>query len=155
MSGPLEAGMMQVHIALEAAFHEHQVALLDRDTAGARRTFRVFAERLRQHIADEESHVLPAYARIGGEDSKSPPAQFETEHRKLLTFVAEFEQKLAELEGDPGAGRILGLLDRESWFKNLMHHHDLREARVLYPRLGEALSPDEQQQILARCGSAR
>jgi hemerythrin-like domain-containing protein len=143
--------MMQVHTALEAAFHAHQVALLDRDAVRARQTFAAFAEQLGRHIADEEAHVLPAYARIGGAATDSPPAQFETEHRKLLAFVTEFRETLAELEDNPDDLRTLALLDRQAWFKNLMRHHDLREGRVLYPRLDDALGEAEQREILSRC----
>lgn len=146
--------MMQVHAELDSALHRHQVALLDRDLAGARQTFAEFAAKLRAHIADEESHILPIYAQLGGDASNSPSSQFEVEHRKLLAFVAECEQRLEQLGTAPGDRAILELLDRQSWFKNLMQHHDMREGRVLYPLIGEGLPIADQELVLARCTSA-
>ena len=147
--------MMRVHAELDPALHDHQVALLDRDPTRARRTFAEFAAKLREHIADEEIHILPAYAQLGGDASNSPASQFEVEHRKLLAFVVECEQRLAQLGLAPGDRPILELLDRQSWFKSLMQHHDIREGRVLYRLFSDRLPHADQELILARCVSAR
>jgi hypothetical protein len=152
--GPLESAMMGLHAGLAERFFEHQRALLDRDLPAARAALADFAARLRRHAADEEAWVLPAYASRGGDATDSPAAQFRTEHRKMLAFVDEIEQRLAALDTAPADRALLELLDRESWFKNLMAHHDLREGRALYPKLSAWLSEAEQRAILDRCAPA-
>ena len=145
--------MMGVHDRLEAGFHAHQVALLDRDFARAGTALAAYRELLATHVDDEEEHVLPRYAAAGGDGTDAPVRLFLGEHRNLLAFAAEFGERLAALVASPDDHALLVLFDREATFKNLVMHHDLRERRMLYPFLAERLSADEQLAVLARVRS--
>lgn len=140
--------MMGLHVGLRELFHRHQVALLDRDPRAAMRWLGRFRVALLAHMQDEEEHILPAYAAHGGEDSNSPPAQFLAEHRKLRQLLARLQEQVAGLAEPPDDRALLDLLDLESSFRSLMTHHDLREARVLYPSLALWLGDVEQVAIL-------
>lgn len=151
--GPLESVLMPIHDCLDALFLAHQVALLDRDLPRARRMFDRFRDAILAHAADEEAHVLPLYAESGGDDSNSPSSQFRLEHDKIRRFVSELDERLTALASDTGQlddRSLLTLLDRESWFKNLFAHHDLRERNALYPRLSSGCPQDRQRTALAR-----
>ena len=39
--------------------------------------------------------------------------------------------------------------------RHLIEHHDLREKNTLYPLLDQALSADEREDLLTRCGLTR
>lgn len=150
--GPLERVLMPLHEGLDALFFAHQVALLDRDGARAQRCFLAFRDAIETHAVDEESHVLPLYARSGGDATDSPSAQFRLEHDKIRRFLTELAPRIAALAGATSIDdrELLGILDRESWFKNLFTHHDLRERNVLYPWLSLHCDATSQEQALAR-----
>lgn len=157
--GPLEAAMMPVHARLDALFFAHQQALLDRDAPRALLAFTVFRDTLLHHARDEESQVLPLYVACGGDASDSPSAQFRIEHDKLRRFLAELEPRLESLctlavASDRSAAdrELLGILDRESWFKNLLVHHDLRERNALYRLLSAECDEERQRAALAAMG---
>lgn len=153
MGSVLEDGMMGVHDRLEAGFHAHQVALLDRDFARARAELSAYRELLAAHVEDEEAHVLPRYAAAGGDGTDAPVRLFLGEHRNLLAFTAEFDERVAALVATPDDRALLVLFDREATFKNLVMHHDLRERRMLYPFLAARLATDEQLAVLASARS--
>ncbi|MBK9155366.1 MAG: hypothetical protein IPM25_14325 [Chloracidobacterium sp.] len=66
-------------------------------------------------------------------------------------MVAAFEKKTAELarEKSPEKG-LLMLLDRESFFKRLCSHHDIRESEILYPELDRVTTDDEKAYLLGQ-----
>jgi hemerythrin-like domain-containing protein len=144
----LEELMMGLHDGLEELFHRHRVALLDRDVRAAREWLARYREGLLAHMADEEEHILPAYAARGGAATNSPPEQFLAEHRKLRDGVARLEEATRDLGDAPADRPLLDLLDREASFRSLMEHHDLRERRVLYPRLREWLDEREAAALM-------
>lgn len=141
--------MMALHQGLQERFFRHQRALLDRDVAAAQRWLVAFAGALTRHVDDEERVVLPRFAERGGEQTNSPPAQFRLEHHKLLAQVARLRAATDALGPEPDDRALLALLDLEASFKSLLLHHDLREARVLYPKVAEWTSADEQEAMLA------
>ena len=150
--GPLERCLMPLHDALESLFFAHQVALLDRDAARALRGFDAFRTAIETHASDEEEQVLPLYAQCGGDDTDSPVAQFRIEHDKIRRFLAELSPRLSALAASARIDdrELLGILDRESWFKNLFIHHDIRERNVLYPFLSRHCAEDLQLAALSR-----
>ena len=148
----VEHTMMAVHDQLEHTFFLHQRALLDRDYPRAAAALHDYRRELEQHVHDEEQHVLPLYARLGGDATDAPLALFLGEHRNLRRFVAEFVERTAALQSAPDDRLLLDLLDREATFKNLVLHHDLRERNLLYPFLSERLQPEQQRALHERLG---
>lgn len=141
--------MMAIHTGLDRMLKAHRLALMTGDLPQARSQFARYAKALRAHAEDEEELILPIFAARGGENLDSPPRLFLGEHDKIRKFLAEAEGMLARLEdGDQQAA--LDLLDRQVWFINLLVHHDLREGKVLYPRVQEWTTAAERTEILAR-----
>ncbi len=143
------ARMMSLHEQLDARLFAHQVALLDRDFARAAAALADYRDRIGRHIADEEAHVLPRYAALGGDATDAPVRLFLGEHTNLRRFVDEFVVRTARLAAAPDDHALLALLDREATCKNLLLHHDLRERNALYPFLAERLDAAAQAQVLA------
>jgi len=141
--------MMAIHSGLDRILGAHRLALMTDDLRRARAEFSRYAAALRAHAEDEEELILPIFASRGGEDLDSPPRLFLGEHDKIRSYLLEFEGMLSALEdGDRQAA--LDLLDRQVGFMNLLMHHDLREGRVLYPRLQEWTTAKQRETILAR-----
>ena len=145
----LTESMMAIHRGLDQILQAHRLALMTDDLPEARSQFARYAKALRAHAKDEEELILPVFAARGGEDLDSPPRLFLGEHDKIREFLAEAEALLAGLEdGDRQAA--LDLLDRQVWFMNLLVHHDIREGKVLYPRVQEWTTQAERAAILSR-----
>jgi len=147
--------LLDIHKALKELFLQHQEALLDGDLTRAGKRLDEFEGRLLHHIREEEELLLPVYERAGAIPG-GPPALFTGEHKRMQELLAGFKQVLSSLEQSPDGRKrgILWLLDRQATFKNLMEHHDLREANILYPALDRVTSEAERREILARCGTS-
>lgn len=150
MHTDLEQLLIAVHQRLEALLRAHQVALIDRDGAAAQTRWREFASLLEAHMVDEEELLLPLFAERGGEQLPSSPRQFATEHQQARKLVAQLDEALQALSAPPSHEQVLELLERESRFRALLLHHDLRERRVLYPRLCAWTTEQERQALAAR-----
>jgi hemerythrin-like domain-containing protein len=148
--------LLDIHKALQELFLQHQEALLDADLMRAGKRLEEFEGRLFDHIREEEELLLPVYERAGAIPG-GPSVLFTGEHKRMQELLAGFKQALSSLKQDPGGRKrgILWLLDRQATFKNLMEHHDLREATILYPALDRVTSEAERRDILARCGTNR
>ena len=148
--------LLDIHKALQELFLQHQEALLDADLMRAGKRLEEFEGRLFDHIREEEELLLPVYERAGAIPG-GPSVLFTGEHKRMQELLAGFKQALSSLKQDPGGRKrgILWLLDRQATFKNLMEHHDLREANILYPALDRVTSEAERRDILARCGTNR
>ena len=141
--------LLLVHQDLDELFLRHQEALLDRDVPMADSLLGRFQTGIKAHIRLEEDHLLPLFARAGVIRGAQPEL-FQGEHRKILLFLQDFRDALAEKAGDPShlTRRILALFDREAMFKHLMEHHDLREKNVLYPTLDQVTTLAERRALL-------
>jgi hemerythrin-like domain-containing protein len=148
--------LLDIHQVLKELFLQHQEALLDADLTRAGERLEEFERRLLHHIREEEDLLLPVYERAGVIPG-GPPVLFTGEHKRMQELLAGFKQALSSLGQDTGSRKrgILWLLDRQATFKNLMEHHDLREANILYPALDRVTSEVERRALLARCGANR
>ena len=93
---------------------------------------------------------MPLYADQGAETAGATLEIFQAEHRKLrdgLTKLTRTTEALSASE-DP-IGSILALLDEETAFKGLLHHHASREQNLLFPRLDERTTEEERKMWLA------
>ena len=148
------SSLLEIHKDLKELFLEHQEALLDGDLIQAGHRLEEFERTLLDHMRKEEDLLLPVYERAGAIPG-GPPVLFTGEHKRMRELLAGFKQALSSLEQNPGGRKrgILALLDRQATFKNLMEHHDLREANILFPALDRVTSAAERREILARCGA--
>lgn len=148
MTGPAPSflSLLSLHEDLVEGFLRHQEALLEGDIERARALLGSFGRAIRDHIRHEEEVLLPVYEERCGPIEGAPPALFYGEHRKIEGFLDEFAKALAAGDASPRAR--IALLDREAVFKNLLHHHDLREKSALYPELDRATQPAERARML-------
>lgn len=150
--------ILEVHDRLRIAFFQHQCAVLDRDFAAARSLLDDYESQLLVHMRDEEEALLPIYER-------EPPAPngkvefFLHEHKLMREALVEMRTLLAAAmaagDADAMAKGMLALLDRQSRYKGLAEHHELREERWLLPALDRLASSEEKRALLARCLACR
>jgi hemerythrin-like domain-containing protein len=135
------------HGHLDRLFRKHQRALIEREVDAALSTLKIFESELNRHIDFEESRLLTLYADKAGETAGGTLELFQAEHRKLRESLTHLirQTEMLGVSADL-VGSILSLLDEESMFKGLFHHHAFREQNLLFPRLDE-LSTEEEREI--------
>jgi hemerythrin-like domain-containing protein len=156
MGGLSFVSVLEIHAVLQELFLQHQEALLSLDLARAQERLEEFERRLRRHIWEEEALLLPVYERSGPIPG-GPPILFTGEHKRMTEMLEDFKQALASLARRPEEIKrgVLWLLDRQATFKNLVEHHNQREANLFYPALDRVTSEAERREILSRCGAER
>jgi iron-sulfur cluster repair protein YtfE (RIC family) len=138
------------HAELDRLFNSHQRALLEGNVGTALAVLRTFNDELFEHIDYEEEQLLPIFAEEGGETEGATLAIFQAEHRKLRKNADALAGKTEALYASSDlTGSILALLDEETMFKGLLHHHTLREKNLLFPRLDERTTEEQRERLLA------
>lgn len=149
--------MMDVHADLHEAFAVHRDYVVGLEFRRALEELERFERELKLHMDDEERHVLPLYEARVGHVTGGDPQFFHLEHRNLLRNIETAKEELRKIIANPAAGRRQAheFLDHESLLLHLLQHHDARERNTLYPKLDEALTPQEREALLAACGRKR
>jgi len=149
--------LLEVHAGLHERFAVHRDLVVGLEFGRALVELEGFDRDLRVHMEAEETHVLPLYRSRVGKVLGGDPEFFRLEHQNILRNLETSKEALRQLAADPQAGRRQAheFLDREWMLQNLIHHHDLREKNILYPKLDEVLSEQERDELLARCGLLR
>lgn len=131
------AFLLQQHEEMEQRLLAHQEALLERDVLLARTELDCYRGLVEVHIAEEEADLLPIYATLGEAPRGGSAEVLHTEHQKILKGLERMELLMVDFEAlDVVRPRdVLEMLERESTFKHLMEHHDLRERRFFFPAL--------------------
>jgi hemerythrin-like domain-containing protein len=139
-----------LHAELGELFLQHQEALLSLDLATATELLARYESSLRRHLEAEEALLLPELPRAGPIRGAAPEL-FTGEHERLMEFLARFRAILAALSPETPAlrRRVLELLDAESGFKRLQHHHELREETHLFPALDRVMEDEERRGLLS------
>lgn len=145
---------MDVHASLHERFASHRDHVVGLEFLQALGSLEQFEQELRGHMEVEEKVILPLYEERIGHVPGGDPQFFHPEHRNLLKNLERAREGLRRLIAEPTSGRRQAheFLQEESLLYQLLEHHDLRERNILYPRLSEALSPSEREEVLARCG---
>ena len=146
--------LMDVHAGLHEQFAVHRDHVVGLEFSRALEALERFERDLRSHMDVEETFILPLYEQRVGHVTGGDPQFFYLEHRNLLRNLERAKDELKRLAADPASGRRQAheFLQEESLLFQLLAHHDLREKNVLYPRLTEALSPAEIDELLSKCG---
>jgi hemerythrin-like domain-containing protein len=131
--------LLSQHEQLEELFLTHQEALLERDLDRAVDQLKLYQELLREHIREEEQTLLPIYAALGPAPRGASADLIHSEHEKILSRLGQLDEILSQLiqreEFQPRD--LIETFDRQSSFKHLMEHHDLRERQYFFPALEE------------------
>jgi iron-sulfur cluster repair protein YtfE (RIC family) len=137
------------HAELERLFDSHQRALLERNVGAAAAVLKAFDDELCEHIDYEEAILLPLFAQEGGETEGATLEIFQAEHRKLREQAEKLTRKTQALFASSDLmGSIIALMDEETLFKGLFHHHALREKNLLFPRLDERTTEEQRERLL-------
>ncbi len=110
--------------------------------------FSNFADRC--HHNKEEQHLFPALERRGIPRAGGPIGQMLAEHEQGRAYIRIMRQ-----EGEKYAQGTLTdpdlLVEAVRSYVNLLRQHILKEDRVLFRLSDEALTPEDQQELLAAC----
>lgn len=102
-----------------------------------------FAFGLRRHIRFEESALFPEFERITGmAPDRGPTSVMRLEHRAIEPLLQEMENAAARGERPAGATR--------AEMRALLHEHNVKEEKVLYPMLDRGLAAREADGLVFR-----
>jgi len=143
------ADLNNIHHQLEELFHQHQVAVLKFDCAGAKTFLDSFEEGMSIHMKEENEILLPLYRERAVQIRGGDCAVFIGEHEKIVEWLGRLKLRLSRIPlTDPRPQDILALLDDEAHFKKFIEHHTLRENRILYPELERVVTPKEKAGLI-------
>jgi len=113
------------------------------DLALATRLFHDFAHGLRRHIGFEEKLVFPAFeSRADALWESGPTFVMRQEHREIEQRLHDMECRFTE-PADPLTGA-------RAAFHELMHEHNVKEERILYPATDRLLTERERDELVAQ-----
>jgi iron-sulfur cluster repair protein YtfE (RIC family) len=145
------SSLLDEHAKLENLFNSHQRALLAKNVDTALTALTTFGDELHRHIEYEEHTLFPVFAEEGGETEGATLKIFQAEHRKLLEESSKLTRKTEALYASTDMmASILAILDEEAMFKDLFHHHALREKNLLFPRLDARTTEDQRKRMLGK-----
>lgn len=131
-----------------AADVERGVAVPPGLFADAAAFFSSFADRC--HHSKEEKHLFPALERRGIPREGGPIGQMLAEHEQGRAYIRIMRQ-----EGEKYAQGTLAdpdlLVEAVRGYVNLLRQHILKEDRILFRMSDEALTPQDQQELLEAC----
>lgn len=112
----------------------------------------LFERRIKRHIKEEETLLLPLYARAGrvpGGDAQL----FIGEHQRIVEFIDRLKKLIPLEQGFGGSAdrTAIEILYQEAMFRWLLEHHDEREKQILYPTLDRVTSESERTRVLRKC----
>ena len=111
------------------------------DLALATRLFGDFARGLRRHIAFEEKLLFPAFeSRADAPGLCGPTFVMRQEHREIEQRLHDMECRFTTLEDSLSGARHV--------FQDLMHEHNVKEERVLYPTTDRLLTAEERDELV-------
>ncbi len=149
---PTFLSLLGLHHELNDLLARHQAKLVSGAIGKAVSDWAEFMAALIVHADDEEQLLLPLYQKRVTIPRGGTVDLFLAEHRKIRAFLAEISGLLNEVKGmpEPGAHRIIVILEREYEFKKLLEHHDMREKNFLYPLLDGGTAAAERRKMLSR-----
>ena len=102
-----------------------------------------FAFGLRRHIRFEESVLFPEFERLAGmTPDRGPTSVMRLEHRAIEPMLQEMADAAARGERPAGATR--------AELRALLHEHNVKEEKVLYPMLDRGLGAGEADGLVFR-----
>lgn len=142
------AKLLELHAELDDAFAAHQYALVRFDFDLALKRLREYESALIAHMLDEEKFLLPLYAERALIEIGGAVKFFLDDHDKMREWLKIFVDATQELKVSHEPEKLLiQLLDRESFYKKLCTHHDIREGKYLFPALDKITTDDERASL--------
>lgn len=128
------------HEKLDTLFAEARRLAAGSHFEAAREAFFAFADGLERHIQAEETILFPAFdAQV---PMRGPTMVMTHEHRAIEELIARGRAALEDEDGER-------FDDDAAELAELLHAHNVKEERVLYPRLDAALDAAARTDLVA------
>jgi hemerythrin-like domain-containing protein len=134
------------HEVIDELLLLHQEALLLARWPLAMDIWQAFSELLAMHIDVENKQLFVCFDKLC-QTPRWPVTLYRHEHEKIITMMAQVEQRLKALVNAPSRRQTIALLDYQRSFKNVIEHHEEREEIALLAELMQVISPLEEQQL--------
>lgn len=110
----------------------------------------LFAEGLRRHVRMEEGVVFPVYeARMAGAAAALP--RMRAEHAVVIDYLDKIVARVATLVGTArGTDWTHDVLGALTGLEAILHEHNQREEKMLFPLLDKTTAPFEKEHLLKR-----
>lgn len=144
------APFVEIHAEFLEALVAHQEALVRGDLRGGLDAIEGLRRALGEHIARENTVILPVLEARGGWGRAGDPRFYREEHDRILALLDRAAAETAALAtaGTRVHREIALLIGREQGLRTLLEHHDDRERRCLYPDLVAVTTPAERLALI-------
>jgi len=134
--------MGQDHDRLDEIFKNFQ-GTKTTDADNAKKLFKEFFTGLQRHIVWEEDLLFPLFeSRSGMAPGQGPTAVMRTEHRHIKECLEQIHEAVAA--GDPASA------DAEHELLEVLTAHNVKEEKVLYPWIDNAINEEEREGLLTQ-----
>lgn len=114
------------------------------DMAGAAAAFSRFREGLTRHIKIEEGLLFPEFEKATGlERASGPTGVMRSEHEEILRLLGLIRELFDGAEPD-----ATEFSDLRSALVALLHEHNVKEERILYPMTDQMVAPDRLKDLV-------
>ena len=141
MNSPTPTGFVQQHAHLDAQLQAHLLDVVGGDFASARQRLEQWRAALAQHIAVENTQLLPHVP----ESARWAAKVYLLEHERIALLAEEYADRLqAVIDQPPQDAQAqrrasLFLLDAAHALRHVLEHHHVREETALAEELPQAL----------------
>jgi iron-sulfur cluster repair protein YtfE (RIC family) len=135
MMESITSTMQEDHVLIDGFAERASVAAQARDWSSLRREGREFLRRLRRHIEMEENVLFPAFEQRTGMRREGPIQQMRIEHERMQPILAGMQAALAVNDVTGFELTLKSLLD-------LLQPHNVKEERMMYPMLDDAMGAE-------------
>jgi len=133
------------HERLDGLMKDTRTLLGSGDAEGAAAFFKQFRKGLLRHIEIEEGLLFPAFESATGMQENGPTSVMRHEHTEIKRLLGLIEDLF---EGShPDAGEFESL---RSALVALLHEHNQKEERILYPMCDRLIDIEGRRDILTR-----
>ncbi len=142
------------HKYLQELLLLQQEALLERDIGLALGFWQLHRQMLQLHVHLEEELFLPALEQFVASPSWEP-AIYRAEHARVLAMGDKLGKLLLGYS-ETGLQRraVIGLLDKQRSYKNLLEHHEEREEKALLCELDCGLDSEQRLHFNSVCAQS-
>lgn len=128
----------QDHERLDSLFRSYQ-ALKRSNVPKAKEAFKQFKFGLQRHIVWEEELLFPVWEQKTGMTEGGPTQVMRMEHRQIGRWLEAIHDKVHEgsADSDEAEERLIAVLES----------HNMKEERILYPAIDQALDEGERAAI--------
>jgi iron-sulfur cluster repair protein YtfE (RIC family) len=133
------------HRRLDGIMEECSALAQKGDMAAAAKRFAMFHEGLARHIRIEEELLFPEFEKATGLSEGGPTGVMRHEHLEIRRLMAS----LGELFSAPAPTAAEFEAIRSALYA-LLHEHNVKEERILYPMTDRLVPPKQRDDLVAK-----